>query len=148
MDNLVRRIKVTDYRDIFLLNKDFNPTLDDFSEAKVQATIDAITKNDKDVVFVYEQDGQVLGYIHGSPYTLLFSEPVVNVLGFVVKESHRNQGIGGKLIDRLEAWARDNGYFGMKLLTHPDRALAHKFYELRGYVFTKDQKNYMKKFMN
>ncbi|WP_084781612.1 GNAT family N-acetyltransferase [Paenibacillus sp. D9] len=97
-----------------------------------------------DVVFVYEQGGQVVGYIHGSPYELLFSGSLVNVLGFVVKKSRRNQGIGGKLIGHLEQWGQEHGFSGIKLLSHPSRTAAHRFYERRGYSFTKDQKNFIK----
>ena len=65
---------------------------------------------------------------------------LIVLLGFVVKESYRNQGIGSVLIERLEQWGR------MKLLSHPSRIHSHRFYERRAYMFTKDQKNSMKKF--
>ncbi len=146
MENNVREIRVTDYHDIYLLNQDFNPNLHLFSEEKVKKKIQIITETTKDIIFVFEQNDEILGYIHGSPYELLFSESLVNVLGFVVKEGYRNRGIGGKLIERLEYWAKDNGYSGIKLLSHPSRINAHRFYEKRGYIFTKDQKNFIKKF--
>ncbi|TCM97865.1 putative N-acetyltransferase YhbS [Paenibacillus sp. BK033] len=142
----VREIRVSDYQDIYLLNQDFNSNLRAFSEEKVRAKIEIIIKNTKDIIFVYEQDAEVIGYIHGSPYELLFSDSLVNILGFVVKEGYRNQGIGSTLIDRLEQWGQDNGFSGIKLLSHPSRIHAHRFYERRGYRFTKDQKNYIKKF--
>lgn len=142
----VREIQETDYRDIYLLNQDFNSNLQEFSEEKVREKIEIITKNTRDIIFVYEQDTVVIGYIHGSPYELLFSNSLVNVLGFVVKESYRNQGIGTILINHLEQWGKDNGYSGIKLLSHPSRIHAHRFYERRNYMFTKDQKNYIKKF--
>jgi hypothetical protein len=50
------------------------------------------------------------------------------------------------LIDRLEQWGKDNGFSGMKLLSHPSRIHAHRLYERHGYIFTKDQKNYIKTF--
>ncbi|MCR8632191.1 GNAT family N-acetyltransferase [Paenibacillus radicis (ex Xue et al. 2023)] len=145
-ENKVREIRETDYHAIYLLNQAFNPNLHVFSEERVREKIEIITKKTKDIIFVYEQDTEVIGYIHGSPYELLFSDSLVNVLGFVVKESYRNQGIGGMLIDRLEQWGKDNGYSGIKLLSHPSRIHAHRFYERRSYMFTKDQKNYIKKF--
>ncbi|TNJ63363.1 GNAT family N-acetyltransferase [Paenibacillus hemerocallicola] len=117
-----------------------------FSEEKVKAKIDTIMKKTKDIIFVYEQNNEVIGYIHGTPYELLFSDSLINVMGFVVRESYRKQGIGGILIERLERWGKDNGFSGMKLLSHPSRIHAHRFYERRGYTFTKDQKNFMKKF--
>ena len=41
-----------------------------------------------------------------------------------------------------------NGFSGMKLLSHPSRLHAHSFYERRGYLFTKDQKNFIKEFQD
>ncbi|GFZ75778.1 N-acetyltransferase [Paenibacillus marchantiophytorum] len=145
-ENNVREIRVTDYHDIYLLNHDFNPNLHVLSKEKIKEKIEIITKKTKDIIFVYEQNNEVIGYIHGSPYELLFSDSLVNVLGFVVKESYRNQGIGSMLIECLEQWGKDNGFSGMKLLSHPSRIHAHRFYERRGYRFTKDQKNFIRKF--
>lgn len=140
----IREIRGTDYHDIYLLNQDFNPNLDLFPEVKVKEKIEMIIKESKDVIFVCEENNGVLGYIHGSPYELLFSESLVNVLGFVVKEKYRNQGIGSMLIERLEQWGKSHGFSGIKLLSHPSRIQAHRFYERRGYMFTKDQKNFIK----
>ncbi|OUQ88042.1 N-acetyltransferase [Brevibacillus brevis] len=142
----IREIRVTDYHGIYLLNLDFNPNLHLFSEEKVKEKIELITKKTNDIIFVCEQNNEVIGYIHGSPYELLFSDSFVNVLGFVVKEKDRNQGVGSMLIEHLEQWGKKNGFSGMKLLSHPSRIHAHRFYERRGYRFTKDQKNFIKKF--
>ncbi|OZB92972.1 N-acetyltransferase [Paenibacillus sp. XY044] len=145
-DCTVRQIAASDYRDIYVLNQDFNPDLRLFTEDRVKKKIETITAKTKDVIFVCEQNEEVVGYIHGSPYELLFSDSLVNVLGFVVKKSHRNKGVGSMLISRLEQWGRSHGFSGVKLLSHPSRVQAHRFYERRGYVFTKDQKNFIKSF--
>ncbi|WP_312114278.1 GNAT family N-acetyltransferase [Brevibacillus reuszeri] len=144
-ERIVREIRVSDYPGIYLLNLDFNPALHVFTEEQVKQKIEMITKNTKDRIFVCEQNDELIGYIHGSPYELLFSESVVNVLGFVVKEAYRKQGVGSMLLAHLEQWGRSNGFSGMKLLSHPSRIQAHRLYEKSGYLFTKDQKNYMKK---
>ena len=143
---VVREIRVTDYQDIYLLNQDFNPSLYLFSAEKVKERIEFIKRNTKDIIFVCEQSDQIIGYIHGSPYELLFSDSVINVLGFVVKEEYRNNGVGSMLIEGLEYWAKNNGFSGIKLLSHPSRINAHRFYSRHGYNFTKDQKNFMKMF--
>ena len=142
----IREIKYNDYNDIYLLNNEFNPTRSTYSAIKVKERIQYIIENSKDIIFVCEYFNEVIGYIHGSPYELLFSDSLINVLCFVVKEKYRNNGVGSKLIDRLECWAKDNGFAGIKLLTHPNRIHAHRFYERHGYIHTKDQKNYMKMF--
>lgn len=142
----VRKVRVTDYPAIYLLNRDFNPGLPSFSEQKVKEKIETIIRKTNDIVLVCEQEDEVIGYIHGSPYELLFSDSLVNILGFVVKKACRNQGTGSLLIESLEAWGKTNGFSGIKLLSHPSRTTAHRFYERRGYAFTKDQKNFIKKF--
>ncbi|MED5017408.1 GNAT family N-acetyltransferase [Paenibacillus chibensis] len=143
---VVREIRVADYPDIYLLNQAFNPRYAVFSEEKVKKKIETILQHTEDIIFVYEENSQVGGYIHGSPYELLFSEAMVNVLGFVVQENHRRRGVGSALIEKLEQWGRNNGFNGIKLLSHPSRTAAHRLYEQRGYRFTKDQKNYIKTF--
>lgn len=146
MDQLgIREIRVSDYRDIYRLNLDFNPNLASFPEDKVREKIEIIARRTKDLILVCERNEEVIGYIHGSPYELLHSDPLINVLGFVVKEEHRNRGAGSLLIESLERWAAAGGYSGIKVLSHPSRVNAHRFYERRGYVFTKDQKNFIKK---
>jgi predicted N-acetyltransferase YhbS len=146
MDIDVREIRTADYNDIYLLNKEFNPGLYLFSAEKVKERIDYILRNTEDIIFVSEQKNEVIGYIHGSPYELLFSDSLINVLGFIVKEKYRNNGVGSMLIGQLESWAKNKGFSGIKLLTHPRRINAHRFYERHGYIHTKDQKNYMKMF--
>lgn len=146
MDVKIREIKSSDYKDIYMLNQEFNPQLFSFSKERVKNRIDYILQNTKDIIFVSEQNDEVIGYIHGSPYDLLFSDSLINVLGFVVKEKYRNNGVGDMLIRQLEGWAKDKGFSGIKLLTHPSRTIAHRFYEKHGYIHTKDQKNYMKIF--
>ncbi|WP_433944993.1 GNAT family N-acetyltransferase [Paenibacillus sp. SN-8-1] len=145
-DRTIREIRVTDYHDIYELNQIFNPNLAAFSEEKVKEKIEKIIKNTKDIILVCEENNEVIGYIHGSPYELLFADPLVNVLGFVVREKVRNQGIGSMLMEQLEQRARNNGSSGIKLLSHPSRIQAHRFYERHGFIFTKDQKNFIKYF--
>ncbi|CAM4478749.1 GNAT family N-acetyltransferase [Paenibacillus tarimensis] len=144
IEGRIREIHVNDYHNIYMLNQDFNSSLKLFSEGRVKEKIEIICSRTKDIIFVYEHNDEVLGYIHGSPYELLFSDSLINILGFVVKEEYRSMGIGSRLMDRLEEWARDNGYAGIKLLSHPSRKSAHRFYENRGYKFTKDQMNFVK----
>ena len=146
MNIKVREIITSDYNDIYLLNKEFNPQLGLFSAEKVRERIDTILQTTRDVIFVSEQKDEVIGYIHGSPYELLYSDSLINVLGFVVKENYQNNGVGSMLIKHLESWAKSKGFSGIKLLTHPCRVNAHRFYERHGYIHTKDQKNYVKMF--
>ncbi|MCB2290047.1 GNAT family N-acetyltransferase [Clostridium sp. CS001] len=138
-----REVVEDDFQNIYLLNKDLGY---EYDEQKVKIRIQHILKNTKDVIFVAEQNHEVIGYIHGSPYELIYADSLVNILGLVVKEQHRKLGIGGKLIDRLEVWAKENGFYGIRLVSGADRLNAHKFYKNHEYVYRKDQKSFIKAF--
>lgn len=139
----IREIRAEDYKDIFKLNKELGYLYD---IDKVKGRIEYILNSTKDKVFVAQCEGSVIGYIHGSPYELLFSDPMVNILGFVISEGYRGSGIGNKLIQALEEWASKNGFTGIRLVSGIDRVNAHRFYENHGYVNRKNQKNFVKTF--
>lgn len=139
----IREVKITDYNDIYLLNQELGYF---YPIEKVKERIVYITENTKDIILVAKQDNEVIGYIHGSPYELLYSDSLINILGFVVKEKYRNTGVGNALINHLEHWAKEKGYRGVRLVSGVNRLNAHKFYEKHGYVYRKDQKNFFKIF--
>ena len=137
----IREIETSDYNDIYLLNQELGYL---FSIEKVKDRISYITENTKDVILVVEKDNEVIGYIHGSPYELLYNDSLINILGFVVKGDYRNTGVGNELINSLEDWAKENGYIGIRLVYGYERTDAHRFYEKHGYINKKDQMNYIK----
>jgi predicted N-acetyltransferase YhbS len=139
----IRKIKITDYNDMYLLNQELGYS---YPIEKVKERIIYITKGTKDIILVAEKDNEVIGYIHGSSYELLYSDSLINILGFVVKEKFRNSGVGNMLISNLEYWAKENGYSGIRLVSGSDRLNAHRFYQKHGYVNRKDQKNFIKIF--
>jgi GNAT superfamily N-acetyltransferase len=139
----VRKIKVEDYRDIYLLNQELGYP---YEIEKVKEKITHITIATKDMIFVAQYGNEVIGYIHGSPYETLYLDSLIDILGFVVKEKYRNMGIGKKLIENLEFWAKENGFSGIRLVSGIERIDAHRFYQRYGYIYRKDQKNFIKIF--
>lgn len=139
----VRKIKAADYNDIYLLNQELGY---EFPIEKVKERIEYITEHTKDTILVAEQDNEVIGYIHGSPYELLYSDSLINILGFVVKNKFRSTGVGNILIESMESWAKENGYAGIRLVSGYERVNAHRFYQKHGYINRKDQKNFVKAF--
>lgn len=137
----IREMKVDDFKDVYLLNKELGY---EYQEEKVKDRIKFILTNTKDVIFVMELKDKIIGYIHGSAYELLYSDSLINILGFVVKEAYRNIGIGNRLIQYLEDWASVKGYSGIRLSSGIHRLDAHKFYEKHGYINDKNQKRFIK----
>ncbi len=143
----IRTVQIEDAEQIYVLNQEFNPKFYQFTAEQVQQRIRSLLINERDIVLIAEKNQQVIGFIHGSLYELLFSELMVHVVCLIVSESNRQQGVGSQLLAELEQWATQQGAKAMKLLSHPIRTNAHRLYEKRGYTYTKDQKNFVKQLL-
>ena len=131
----IRRVSISDYKDIYMLNKELGYL---YEEEKVRKKIKYIIENKKDIILVAYINNNIIGYIHGSEYELLYSDSLINILGFVVKESYRKNGV--------EEIAIEKKYSGIRLVSGIDREDAHRFYERNGYIYRKEQKNFIKLF--
>ena len=96
------------------------------------------------VVFVAVLDGTVVGWISLNIVRYFYVDPFIEVSGFVVEEKQRSKGIGKKLLQKVEAWTKEQGYKRIRIRTNVIRERAHKFYENNGYKKVKEQKVYMK----
>lgn len=97
-------------------------------------------------VFVADDGEKAVGYVHACDYCLIFSEPMVNILGLAVDSRFARQGIGKALMQAAEKWAKSRGAKGIRLVSGETRHDAHAFYEKCGYKSTKNQKNFKKLF--
>ena len=88
--------------------------------------------------------GEVLGWIEVLLERTLISDREAEITGLVVDASCRGQGIGRRLMEEAEQWARDKGCRSVRLRSNVVRAEAHAFYEQLGYSVFKTQKNYRK----
>ena len=85
-------------------------------------------------VFVAELEGRVVGYI-----CLWIREHfhdtlrAARILALVVDAEHRRVGVGKKLIEVAEQFARNEGCVFLDLTTAHHRTDAHTFYENIGY---------------
>ncbi len=98
----------------------------------------------REVVFVAELDGTVAGYVHAEIYSLLYWEPMVNILGLAVSSDCRRQGAGKALMERVEEWVRIRGLKEIRLNSGGTRKEAHEFYRAVGFDNEKMQIRFLK----
>jgi ribosomal protein S18 acetylase RimI-like enzyme len=100
--------------------------------------------NGEHAVLVAEDGGLLVGWIHVVVSHSLLTERRAEIAGLVVDEPHRSRGIGQALMEKAEAWARQQGCGSVRLHSNVLRTRAHAFYERLGYRVTKLQKAFRK----
>ncbi len=96
-----------------------------------------IRKNPYYHTLLASYEGKVVGMIGlNKGYYYELDGSYVRIVALVVDPNYRNKGIGNKLVEEAECWARKNGATGIGLNSgnRPERINAHKFYKNRGYT--------------
>lgn len=88
-------------------------------------------------VFVACAGDDVIGWIHVSAVEHMQSEPRAEIGGLVVDDGWRSQGVGARLVERAETWARDAGFAELLVRSQIAREAAHRFYLREGFTRTK-----------
>lgn len=81
--------------------------------------------------------GEVIGWIHAELKRSLLGPLAAQVMGLVVSEAQRSQGVGAALLEAAEAWASERGCSLVLVGTRVTRERAHEFYRRRGYRLLK-----------
>jgi GNAT superfamily N-acetyltransferase len=97
------------------------------------------------VYVVTDPEGGVIGWIHATEQMLVESGPRCEILGLVVDETRRRDGIGRQLVEVVERWALGRGLPEMSVRSAVTRAESHPFYEQLGYYRVKSQHVYRKR---
>jgi ribosomal protein S18 acetylase RimI-like enzyme len=104
-----------------------------------------VSRSDQTVVVACDEDGAVIGWIHGATQALVEVDERCEILGLIVSSRHRRQGIGEQLVASVETWACERGFAEMSVRSNVVRVESHPFYEKRGYVRVKTQHAYRKR---
>ncbi len=140
----IREAVINDAKAISELNNKqmgYKISAEDTSERLV-----SILASKRDKIFVAIADENVVGYIHANDYDVLYFPHMKNIMGIAVNEEFKRQGIGRKLIDAVEVWARNTNAVGIRLVSGAARKDAHEFYKHCGFNKNKEQLNFNKIF--
>ena len=96
------------------------------------------------VVFVAEISGEIVGWIHGVEHEFLVAGRIGEICGLVVVEGQRTSGVGRRLVEAIEQWARGRGLDQVSVRSNVARTESHPFYEKVGYTRLKTQHAYRK----
>ena len=137
----IREAKITDAAAICCISsKDLGY---ECKENFVKERMEKLEAN-REVVFVAELERAVAGYVHAEVYSLLYWEPMVNILGLAVSSDYRRQGVGKILMQQVEEWAKEKGIKEIRLNSGGARKEAHEFYRAIGFDDEKVQVRFLK----
>ena len=111
----------------------------------MQRRLDRLGRDEEHVVFVAEISGEVVGWIHGAACELLVAGRIGEICGLVVAEGQRTGGVGRRLVEAVEQWARGRGLEQVSVRSNVVRPESHSFYEKVGYLRLKTQQVYRKR---
>lgn len=138
---IIRKAKMDDAKAIAELSLQMDH---DMTEAEALERLTNILEDKKQTLLVAEVDGKVQGYNSVSANYELLNGVQARIEGLVVNESIRGLGLGRKLMEKAEEWAKEQGSKSMKLASNSKRIEAHKFYEKIGYTRAKEQAAFKK----
>jgi GNAT superfamily N-acetyltransferase len=129
----IREATINDIPELVVLMKQLGyPTTVD----KMKFRFNAISSNSNYHTLVADYDGKVVGMagLCTNPF-YEFDGSYVRIVAFVVDANYRKKGIGKKLIQEAESWARKQGAIsiGLNSGNREERKEAHQFYLNMGY---------------
>lgn len=114
------------------------------TEDEIRRRYDLIRHRPEVRLFVAQQAGSVVGWIHVQTTYLLDCDPRAEIWGLVVAESMRGTGVGRRLVEVAEEWARSRRLGVIALRSNQLRTGAQGFYQHLGYRITKTQNAFRK----
>jgi ribosomal protein S18 acetylase RimI-like enzyme len=107
----------------------------EMTEADLSVIVNALTSsNDDPAIFVAEIDGQVVGFVHvRSVEDYYHRRPHGHVADLVVAQTAEGMGIGKRLLEEAEMWARGQSFDWLSIAVFEENVRALALYEKIGY---------------
>ena len=132
MGIIIREIKEQDYVSVVSIgNNELNckNTIDD---AIIHYS--RIKDDERYKTFVAVDHSDIVGFISSVwSYDIGYEVGFMHIVGLAVKKEKQNMGIGKKLLEYMEQYAKDKGISGIVLNSGVQRTAAHAFYQNNGY---------------
>lgn len=132
MEIIIREIKEQDYVDVLSIGNDELNCKHTIEDAKIH--YNRIKDDERYKTFVAVDNGDVVGFV-SSVYSHEIGRKVgfMHIVGLAVKKEKQNMGIGKRLLEHMENYAKDKGISSIVLNSGVQRTAAHAFYQHNGY---------------
>jgi len=131
MEVKIREIKEKDYTALLPLWSEFGGYA---TAENITPHYDRIKNDERYKTFVALLENEIVGFITSVQYYGIGVEgSYMVIVGISVKKDRQGKGIGTKLIQHMESYAKEQGVFSIYLNSDLKRTDAHAFYERNGY---------------
>jgi len=134
MEVLIREIEEKDYHVLLSLwNNELGNS--NVTAENIAPHYDRVKNDDSYKTYVALLGNEVVGFISSAQsYAVGFDGRYMQIIAMAVKTQKQNKGIGTKLIQSMENYARDKGCYCIGVCSGLKRTDAHAFYERNGLV--------------
>ncbi len=104
---------------------------------EVRGRLARVERDDDYAAYVAEVGGRVAGFLgmqRGWAYE--HERPYARIITLVVDTAVRRRGVGARMVEFADEWARERGAYVLMLNTNVRREEAHLFYESMGFKRT------------
>ncbi|HET7815386.1 MAG TPA: GNAT family N-acetyltransferase [Candidatus Baltobacteraceae bacterium] len=98
-----------------------------------------LARTDRELLVAVVPRVGVVGWIGVAARPALLASARADVEGLIVEDEYRGLGIGARLLEAAEEWARKRGCTSVRVLSNVIRERAHHFYERRGFELRKSE---------
>ena len=114
------------------------------SPEQADARLRELSASDDQALLVAESEGRAVAWIQTEVSRVFEALRQAEICGLVVDEGFRSSGIGRRLVEEAERWARARGCRVIRVRSNVIRERAHAFYRRAGYVQIKTQRVFEK----
>jgi len=134
MEIEIREIEEKDYPALLLL---WNNELGNkyVTSENIAPHYERVKNDGRYKTYVALLEDEVVGFISSAQtYAVGFDGSYMQIIALAVKEEKHNKGIGTKLIQSMENYAREKGCYSIGVCSGFRRTDAHTFYEHNGFI--------------